>query len=101
MTVEQKDKIFTAVEESTKIYSKECEKRIAEENGKIIGAYYMANRIYDIIRIEFEAQTSGRWLETDEGFSPYQCSKCNSIEFKKSIFCPNCGAKMQESENEQ
>lgn len=37
-------------------------------------------------------------IDTDEGFSPCECSECKSVEFKKSKFCPNCDAKMKEGE---
>lgn len=37
---------------------------------------------------------TGHWIDMDEGFSPCECSECKSVEFKKSKFCPNCGAKM-------
>ena len=43
---------------------------------------------------DIERQT-GEWKNTDEGFSPYECSVCGSIEFKKSNYCPNCGADMR------
>lgn len=38
----------------------------------------------------------GHWIVMDEGFSPYECSECGTVEFKKSKYCPNCGAKMIE-----
>ena len=37
----------------------------------------------------------GKWIDMGEGFSPYECSKCGGVEFKKSKYCPNCGAKME------
>lgn len=58
MTVEQKDKILTELFDLRNNYVKECEKSIAEKNGKIEGAYYMALKFADIIRIYFEAQES-------------------------------------------
>lgn len=33
----------------------------------------------------------GHWIAMSEGFSPYECSECESVEFKKSKYCPNCG----------
>jgi hypothetical protein len=41
---------------------------------------------------------TGRWIDTDEGFSPCECSECGAVEFKKSKYCPNCGTKMEEVE---
>lgn len=40
----------------------------------------------------------GHWIAMGEGFTPYECSECEAAEFKKSKYCPNCGAKMTESE---
>lgn len=37
----------------------------------------------------------GHWIAMSEGFTPYECSECESVEFKKSKYCPNCGAKME------
>lgn len=45
-----------------------------------------------------EIYKTGHWIDTDEGFSPCECSECKSVEFKKSKFCPNCGAKMESEE---
>lgn len=45
----------------------------------------------------FEPKT-GHWIDTDEGFSPCECSECKLVEFKKSRYCPNCGAKMVETQ---
>ena len=45
-----------------------------------------------------EQQKTGKWIDMSEGFSPYECSECRAVEFKKSNYCPTCGAKMIESE---
>ncbi len=44
---------------------------------------------------------TAHWIVMSEGFSPYECSECGSVEFKKSKYCPNCGAYMTESEEEE
>ena len=56
MTQEQKDKILTLVTDVRDNYTKDCEKIIAEEQGKITGVYYMAQRMCDIIKSEYEVQ---------------------------------------------
>ena len=38
----------------------------------------------------------GYWINLYEGFSLFKCSKCETVEYKKSNYCPNCGAKMVE-----
>ena len=50
---------------------------------------------YDVAikALEHEPKT-GHWIDTDEGFSPCECSECKLVEFKKSKYCPNCGARM-------
>ena len=50
--------------------------------------------------LEQEPKT-GHWIDMDEGFSPCECSECGAVEFNKSKYCPNCGAKMNGKENEQ
>lgn len=52
MTKEQKDKIFKALAEDRNDYARDCNRRIAEENGKITGADYMLLRFLDILNTE-------------------------------------------------
>lgn len=58
MKKEQKDKIQKALAEDRNDYVRDCNRRIAEENGKIIGADYMLQRFLDILRTEVETQES-------------------------------------------
>ena len=58
MTKEQKDKILKALAEDRNYYARECERRIAQENGKITGADYMLQRFLDILNTEVESQES-------------------------------------------
>ena len=56
MTKEQKDKILKAIAEDRNDYARDCDRRIAEEQGKIIGADYMLQRFLDVLRTEVEPQ---------------------------------------------
>ena len=56
MTKEQKDKILKALVEDRNYYARECERRIAQEQGKVTGADYMLQRVLDILRTEVEPQ---------------------------------------------
>jgi len=58
MTKEQKDKIIKALVEDRNGYARDCDRRIAEENGKIIGADYMLQRFLDALSTEVEPQES-------------------------------------------
>ena len=58
MTKEQKDKILKALAEDRNEYARECERRIAKEQGKVEGADYMLQRFLDILRTEVEPQES-------------------------------------------
>ncbi len=58
MTKDQKDKILKALAEDRNDYARDCNRRIAEENGKIIGADYMLQRFLDVLRTEVEQQES-------------------------------------------
>lgn len=49
MTKEQKDKILKTLADDRNYYARECERRIAVEQGKISGADYMIQRILDIL----------------------------------------------------
>ena len=56
MTKEQKDKILKALADDRNGYARDCNRRIAEEQGKIIGADYMLQRFLDILKTEIEPQ---------------------------------------------
>ena len=58
MTKEQKDKILKVIVEDRNNYVKYCDRQIAEEQGKIIGADYMLQRFLDVLRTEVEPQGS-------------------------------------------
>ena len=58
MTKEQKDKILKAIAEDRNDYARDCDRRIAKEEGKIAGADYMAQRFLDILSAEVEPQES-------------------------------------------
>lgn len=49
MTKEQKDKILKMLTENRNDFAKKRNRRIAEEQGKIMGADYMLQRFLDII----------------------------------------------------
>ena len=57
MTKEQKDKILKAVAEERNYYASECQRRVAEEHGKVMGADYMLQRFLDILNAEVEMPT--------------------------------------------
>jgi hypothetical protein len=40
----------------------------------------------------------GHWIKVVESYLPYICSECDKPEFRKSNYCPSCGAEMQEVE---
>ena len=58
MTKEQRDKILKALTEDRNEYARGCERRVAEECGKIRGADYMIQRFLDILGTEFEPRES-------------------------------------------
>lgn len=59
MTREQKDKIIKALAEDRNDYVMDCNRRIAEEQGKIIGADYMLQRFIDALRTDVEPHADG------------------------------------------
>ena len=54
MTKEQKDKILKLMAEERNDYARYCDRRIAKEEGKIIGADYMLQRFLDVLGTEVE-----------------------------------------------
>lgn len=57
MTKEQKDKVLKLLTDDRNDYVRGCDRRIAEENGKITGADYMIQRFLDILNAEGEDKT--------------------------------------------
>lgn len=60
MTREQKDKILKVIAEDRNDYARDCDRRIAEEQGKIIGADYMLHRFLDVLRTEVEQESEDK-----------------------------------------
>ena len=58
MTKEQKDIIIKVLAEDRNDYARDCNRRIEREQGKIIGADYMLQRFFDILRTEVKSQES-------------------------------------------
>lgn len=46
-------------------------------------------------------QKHGRWIHKDNFIGKYlMCSECSCVTSRKSNYCPNCGAKLEESKGE-
>lgn len=45
----------------------------------------------------------GKWIDVDslDGALWHECSECGETEFYATDYCPNCGAKMVESEDKE
>lgn len=93
MTKEQKDKILKALVENRNNYARECERRIAAENGKITGADYMLQRFLDVLSEPFEIKTVMNEKEA-ELYPINEDVKKGFEEFTRMIF------KQGESESE-
>lgn len=49
MTEQEKDKILKELSDVRNYYMRNCQKRIAEENGKVEGADYMMERFRELL----------------------------------------------------
>lgn len=67
--------------------------RVAEQ-GQIQGYEWQFKELCNLPSV-IPQPKMGHWIVMSEGFSPYECSECESVEFKKSKYCPNCGIKME------
>ena len=50
MTKEQKDKILSIMGQERNDYVIECQRRATEEHGKVEGADYMLQRLFDFLK---------------------------------------------------
>lgn len=87
MTKEQKDKILKALADERNNYAKDCNRRIAEENGKITGADYMLQRLLDVLNTEIEPQ------ESED-----KCKNCEYYRNPDYTRCHECKAESEEKE---
>ena len=71
MTKEQKDKILKELADERNYYARDCNRRIAEENGKIEGADYMLQRFLDILHTEVEPQETKPEISSFYGLRSY------------------------------
>ena len=44
---------------------------------------------------------TGRWIPIKPLLTAARCSECKRAFTDRTIFCPNCGAKMEDTENER
>ena len=42
----------------------------------------------------------GKWVKIGDLGLAYKCNKCGEVNILPKQFCPNCGAKMREAEND-
>lgn len=87
-------------------YSGEDVENIVHKSLKRMGRYDLLPPCEQVdkhtVRMAIEAleqqPKTGHWIKMSEGFTLYECSECEAVEFKKSKYCPNCGVKMEDSE---
>lgn len=67
----------------------------------IAGAACIAVEVEDIPAADVRPVVKARWIPTGETAEVYgdvyKCSACGCCDIDEMDFCPNCGAKMEES----
>ena len=78
MTKEDADKITKALAVDKNVYVRDCNTRITKEDGKIIGAEYMYQKLHDILATEVNSQESNDILKIirDDCRNRYGCAYC-------------------------
>ena len=82
--------------------------KVGNSNSPTVKYCIDENLIYDLLgnykaekTAELQPIVRGKWEEqTDKSkmlYGWYFCSNCNAVICEKTPFCPNCGAKMEES----
>ena len=68
--------------------------------------FYIADTIYTQVQEIAEASPQGQWIEVDDSLISCKCSICGweAHKYEDDVYgmpyCPNCGAKMREIDNE-
>lgn len=79
MKKEQRDKILRTLAGEKNIYVRDCNTRVAKEDGKIIGAEYMHQKIRDILATEVDPQGNDDTILkiiADSCHHRFECSCC-------------------------
>ena len=66
-----------------------------------VGFTSLTNGIRDYLPSVTPQRPKGKWIARGVGFTPYECSECEAVEFKKSNYCPKCGAEMSGGEEDE
>ena len=83
--------------------SKTCDE-VCEENqcqSCVLSAVFEKLAHYEDLKEQgrLVEQKHGRWIHKDNFIGKYlMCSECSHVTGRKSNYCPNCGAKMDEVE---
>lgn len=57
----------------------------------------MRDMINEIPAADVQPVKHGRWTRIDDEYGhDYVCSECNDKNDRKSHYCPNCGARMEQ-----
>ena len=76
----------------------EAEKLIMRPLGN--GDYIVTREaILNAPTFEAEPIRYGEWLPVDDKNDAFDCSECDVMVMKKHNYCPKCGAKMRNNEN--
>ena len=116
------------VKQQREQYCVNCERRKGTKNGKRIFVHEigevtcracdledMIDAVWDFLPADVAPVVHGRWIDKTDwrsniGFCCYKCSNCGYVRTSKpktrrdglgGNFCENCGAKMDESEEEE
>lgn len=71
---------------------------IAVENGEIESYRRYREQLSNLPSVQ--PPKTGRWIPIKPLLTAARCSECKRAFTDRTIFCPNCGAKMKENENE-
>lgn len=59
------------------------------------------SELKDVPAVDAEPVRHGRWIAQDDTFTRFMCSECKAKNYDGSDnYCPNCGARMDEEDNE-